>query len=84
MPKLAGFCNLLRGSRVTVAVSYTLRVHVVDICVEVSPFLCVTELLCLIFVQIILRYDILLIQEIRDKEEKAIEILLDAVNTAAG
>ena len=57
--------------------SYTL--HVVAICISVRDRAAVCA-----FMQIILRYDVLLIQEICDKHETAIEILLNAVNTAAG
>jgi len=34
--------------------------------------------------QIVKRYDILLIQEIRDKSETSIDVLVDAVNTDLG
>jgi len=39
---------------------------------------------CQLFVQIVEEYDILLIQEIRDKSETAIDTLLDAVNADIG
>jgi len=35
--------------------------------------------MCLL--QIVQRYDILLIQEVRDKSETSIDVLVDAVNT---
>jgi len=36
------------------------------------------------YLQIVLRYDIILIQEIRDIQETAIDILVDAVNVEIG
>ena len=47
---------------------------------EVSLFRCVS-VLCL---QIVQRYDILLIQEIRDKSETSIVTLVDAINKEIG
>jgi len=38
----------------------------------------------IVYLQIVQRYDILLIQEIRDKSETAIETLIDAVNDDVG
>ena len=37
-----------------------------------------------VLLQIVQRYDILLIQEVRDKSETSIDILVDAVNTDIG
>jgi len=39
---------------------------------------------CGVLLQIVERYDILLIQEIRDKSETSIDILVDAVNADIG
>jgi len=44
----------------------------------------VTHTLFTLFLQIVQRYDILLIQEIRDISETAIEDLIDAVNADIG
>ena len=68
------------------ALSTVYKQHVIN-CSEVSVFQYMLSILCACFVlclQIVRRYDILLIQEIRDRYETAIGILVDAVNTEIG
>ena len=75
---LLNYSNLFRGSLFSGHSVY----------VRVFSLLCniVLEMLNVLFfcVQIVRRYDILLIQEIRDISETAIDTLVDAVNTRTG